>query len=669
MGNCQGAPGPADESLELEDGGDTSRARSVGGGPGGFHHPGLHSRHSATKVLEGVKQALQSLAEDGPVGENVEWLNYGVKWMWPHVDRAIHKIMKDEVEANLKMSVPKAFKGIRFQEFSLGTSPPKLGPVVASRVGGMAGGDKETGVELGIGVDWQCDAKISVYVPPGMTIGIKALTLKGEVFIILRPLMKSVPIVGGIQITMVSPPSLFWDLTGVGQVVDMPTISAALKRGVTKAICDQMVLPNRIFIHWVWGREHEIDISAMQYPMPEALLRIGVVEARGLKGMDHHLIGKATSDPYVKIRIGDREHRTAVIKKQLDPHWGDDGWADFLMYTPRQHLDIEVFDSDLWTLGKGDDQIGELLMMPSTPQDKRGHPPPRKVCLCDIMLRPDEWWPVYAKHGRRYEQTGEIRIVIEAYAMTPDPRWLLPANLPAHHGVANADCLLSVQLRALRGLPKKMSNGAQIAIDIKRGDSDEPIMSLKSIGSTYVEEFFDNTILDVSPQIQRMVEFFKMDGKKEEDIAAISGLSPEVVKRILERHPSFHAKWNQSFYVPLDKPEEVRLEFRLLIPRDPKGSPHIVVDEPFALRDRVLGPLSGAAQADDQQGTEQGHLRFEDLLVFKRRDFPNCLHTHENGPFELDICVEAHGFQAMGLSKWASDILESAKTSKSLRSK
>jgi len=589
--------------------------------PTSVHHTA--PRHAqTTDIMAHVKQVASALnpKNRGPQAADVQWLNFAVEEIWPFVVKSVEKLMKEDVQQQLQASVPGPFKGIRFSQFSLGTNPPKLGPVNVNRVGN-SGGEKDRsghpGVELGIGVDWDCNANISLHVT-GANVGIRKLNLKGEVFIILCPLMDSLPIVGGLQITMVSPPKISWEFTGIAQVVDMPQIARALKDIIANRIAELLVLPNRIFIHWVWGREHEIDISAMQYPMPEALLRIGIVEARGLEGKDWNLLGKATSDPYAKVTMGDREYQTPVIQKCLEPKWNDDGYFDFLMYTAAQHLTVDLFDHDLWTfVDTTDDFLGELVTV--SPDQAVVE----KIRLCDMLTKPDAWWPIYCKKGKKYEQSGEVHIKIESYALRAK-KSVLEKPFPPHHGKANADCLLSVQLRGLRGLPKKFAAGAVIECKVLDKQNNEK-SKFVSIKSTYLEEVWDKNEIDADPTVQRLVEYLKYKGTSLEDIVQVSGLTHQQVQRIVERRPSFHSKFNQSIHLPVNNPKELKLRLKLIVDGDTKHAATIQAED-FVLEDKLF---------------KNDELEFNEILQLKRAQ--DGIAGIVEGPFELDIRIQLHG--------------------------
>merc|ERR1719382_475522 len=181
--------------------------------------------------------------------------------------------------------------------------------------------------------------------------------------------MKVLPCVAAVQVYMVSPPTLDFELQG--SFLSMGEGMAQLLRGVVrngllKAFQQQIVEPNRMMIMTPSVRlfQGKLEMNAgtmvddqasLKHPRPEILAEIGAIEAKGLTAKDWSMTG-ASSDPYAIIRLGDRDFRTKTVKKNVNPVWGKEGFGDFLVFNMRQQVQVEVQDED--TLQ--DDLIGRL---------------------------------------------------------------------------------------------------------------------------------------------------------------------------------------------------------------------------------------------------------------------------------------------------------------------
>lgn len=55
------------------------------------------------------------------------------------------------------------------------------------------------------------------------------------------------------------------------------------------------------------------------------MVRVHVLEARDLVAKDTYMMGlvKGKSDPYAKLRVGDRLFKTKTIKQNLNPVWNE----------------------------------------------------------------------------------------------------------------------------------------------------------------------------------------------------------------------------------------------------------------------------------------------------------------------------------------------------------
>eukprot|EP00250_Pteridium_aquilinum_P009001 c18372_g1_i1 orf=283-774(+) len=80
----------------------------------------------------------------------------------------------------------------------------------------------------------------------------------------------------------------------------------------------------------------------------------GVLKIRVIKGTDLVVRDLYKSDPYVKLRIGEHEVKTRVIRKDLNPVWDE----ELTLATPDPPLPLKlfVFDRDIFS---ADDKMGK----------------------------------------------------------------------------------------------------------------------------------------------------------------------------------------------------------------------------------------------------------------------------------------------------------------------
>ncbi|XP_022716280.1 C2 and GRAM domain-containing protein At1g03370 isoform X2 [Durio zibethinus] len=82
-------------------------------------------------------------------------------------------------------------------------------------------------------------------------------------------------------------------------------------------------------------------------------LIVGVIEARNIPAMDLN----GFSDPYVRLQLGKHKYRTKVVKKTLNPSWGEE--FSFKVEDLNEELLISVLDEDKYF---NDDFVGHLKL-------------------------------------------------------------------------------------------------------------------------------------------------------------------------------------------------------------------------------------------------------------------------------------------------------------------
>ena len=148
-----------------------------------------------------------------------------------------------------------------------------------------------------------CDINFSL---GGMRGGIKDFQIHGTMRIVMKPLISTMPLFGGMQIFFLNNPNIDFNLVGVIDMLDMPGLSDLLRRIVVEQVANLMVLPNKLPIIL----STEVEALSLKMPEPEGVLRIHVVEAKNLMKMDIGMLGKGKSDPYAIVTVGAQQFRT-----------------------------------------------------------------------------------------------------------------------------------------------------------------------------------------------------------------------------------------------------------------------------------------------------------------------------------------------------------------------
>ncbi|XP_039956078.1 extended synaptotagmin-2 isoform X1 [Bactrocera tryoni] len=274
-----------------------------------------------------------------PDVERCEWVNKILKQVWPNANHFARTLVKETIEPNVALALANyKMNGFRFDRIILGTIPP--------RIGGVKIYDKNVDrneIIMDLDLFYASDCDINFYLG-SMKGGIKDFQIHGWVRVVMKPLIRSMPLVGGLQIFFLNNPNIDFNLVGVIDFMDMPGLSDLLRRIIVEQIGAVMVLPNKLPI----TLSNEVPAISLKMPEPEGILRIHVIEAKDLMKKDIGVLGKGKSDPYAVINVGAQEFKTQIIENNVNPKW--DYWCEAPAFADGT-LDLKavfhLWDSDI----------------------------------------------------------------------------------------------------------------------------------------------------------------------------------------------------------------------------------------------------------------------------------------------------------------------------------
>ncbi|XP_018788340.1 PREDICTED: extended synaptotagmin-2 isoform X3 [Bactrocera latifrons] len=334
-----------------------------------------------------------------PDVERCEWVNKILKQVWPNANHFARTLVKETIEPNVALALANyKMNGFRFDRIILGTIPP--------RIGGVKIYDKNVDrneIIMDLDLFYASDCDINFYLG-SMKGGIKDFQIHGWVRVVMKPLIRSMPLVGGLQIFFLNNPNIDFNLVGVIDFMDMPGLSDLLRRIIVEQIGAVMVLPNKLPI----TLSNEVPAISLKMPEPEGILRIHVIEAKDLMKKDIGVLGKGKSDPYAVINVGAQEFKTQIIENNVNPKW--DYWCEAPAFADGT-LDLKavfhLWDSDI-PGSPNDDFLGRATIEIFN-VIKRG--------IVDTWLTLED-----AKHGL-------LHVRMQWYKLTADPNDLQAAIL------------------------------------------------------------------------------------------------------------------------------------------------------------------------------------------------------------------------------------------------
>ncbi|KXH66392.1 C2 domain-containing protein [Colletotrichum salicis] len=280
--------------------------------------------------------------------ESAGFLNDIIEQLWPNINVAGCRMVKDIVEPMFATMLPGPLASLKFVKLDLGTVPMLVSEVDVHKV-------DNGGIKLDMDVIWEGKSDIELDGKMVPKLGIEHVHLQGRLSILLAPLTNIVPLIGAAQVAFINPPELKLDFTNAANIADWALVDKAVRKVILDIIASMAVLPNRYLVKL----DSNNDYFRTYLPHLGAL-RLTIERAIGISGPKKsgakRLLAKIVKDVpdcYAKVNVGaEEEWRTSVKKNDHDPEWNET--HDFLVADYDQRIFIDVQDDDLG----GDDDIG-----------------------------------------------------------------------------------------------------------------------------------------------------------------------------------------------------------------------------------------------------------------------------------------------------------------------
>uniref|UniRef100_A0A7N5ZYA0 C2 domain-containing protein n=1 Tax=Anabas testudineus TaxID=64144 RepID=A0A7N5ZYA0_ANATE len=238
--------------------------------------------------------------------EKVDWLNKVLEQAWPFFGMYMDKLLREKIQPTVRLSNA-ALRMFTFTKIHFGPHSCAYTHEVDQKE-----------VILDLNISYIGDVDIQATVKPPITAGIKELKLSGMLRVILEPLISQAPLVGGVTLFFIRRPTLKINWTGATNILDSPAFGLET---IVDIIASLMVLPNRMCVPLI----DQVKVDEMRFPLPRGVVRVHLLEARDLLAKDTYMMGlvKGKSDPYAKLRVGNRHFKSKTIKQNLNPIWNE----------------------------------------------------------------------------------------------------------------------------------------------------------------------------------------------------------------------------------------------------------------------------------------------------------------------------------------------------------
>jgi len=284
----------------------------------------LTKKYELRMRAEAQKQVLNTNQE------SIEWLNFLLQKIWGTIEPVASEMVPEIVDGILKENCPSFLHSIRLTKFSLGSEAPRLESVETF--------DKNLEAEE-MQMIWHASfipvtAEENLYDDTKRTTEIQAtafvgndkfqvplninvsnLLFEGKILLRVR-FTHTFPFIKTASVCFMEPPKLscvLKPLVGI-DLMSIPGVQEMTDL-ITKTVLKEIAMNPTTF-----DLDIEKMVKATSHDDPIGLLKVNLIEGRGLKDIDKF----GVSDPYLKMFLGKNEvYRTKVIENDLNPYWNE----------------------------------------------------------------------------------------------------------------------------------------------------------------------------------------------------------------------------------------------------------------------------------------------------------------------------------------------------------
>ncbi|VDD92038.1 unnamed protein product [Enterobius vermicularis] len=158
-----------------------------------------------------------------PDTERVEWINKVILQLWPYVGEYAKKFLHEFIVPQMRAQLPSFLKSFRFTQVDMGDIPCRVGGI---KVYTHNVGRDRIIMDMDVAYAGDCEFTVGI---AGVTGGMNQLQFSGKLRTILKPLLPYPPMIGGICSYFLEPPNFDFNLTGIGEMIELPALMDALR--------------------------------------------------------------------------------------------------------------------------------------------------------------------------------------------------------------------------------------------------------------------------------------------------------------------------------------------------------------------------------------------------------------------------------------------------------
>lgn len=341
------------------------------------------------------------------------FLNVMLEQTWPCISEYAVHVLQTVIEPEVQRALGRVGSQFRFDhnECHLGNQPAQFTEIVVNKTTQVTEHGTLNNVVLRGNLRWEGDISIMTHFA-GVPAGVKSVTLSGVLMIEFVGMLPRPPVFQGVRAFFLNPPDV--DMGFHGGLHPLRHIQTIKRKILQEGVCQvskMLVVPNRMGALL----EPSADFFRIMRPCPKGLLRLRVLRATDLLGMDKHWFKAKTSDPYCLVQCGAQRVRSHTIAKSLSPSHDFHVWLGISSVRHQRAL-IEFWDEDLGFkddfLGAAELPVGDLISHAADEEtwvdlaDEVGVPGRGKVCVTA------EWRPFTVNRSNTPTDLGMAGFVL-----------------------------------------------------------------------------------------------------------------------------------------------------------------------------------------------------------------------------------------------------------------
>lgn len=267
------------------------------------------------------------------------FINKILQLLWPHLSPAIHKEVMRQAKAPVDDALAKipVLEDIRIDKLDLGERPFRVDSFKSYQTN-----DDEIIFEAPLFWGGDITLRMTAVVRAGplyidLPVTVSDIQLKAMARVTLKPLVETLPCVGGVTVALLEEPTIDFRLSLLDSpdIMALPGVPLAVKTAIKLVAGKMLVFPNEFAVPIMPGYGMP--------PPPQGMLRVRVVAAHDLQGgsfMDE-------VDPFVMLEVREgRSSHTSTKPNSISPTW--DETIELVVDDPSiQSLKVAIMDDNV----------------------------------------------------------------------------------------------------------------------------------------------------------------------------------------------------------------------------------------------------------------------------------------------------------------------------------